>query len=58
MLCKDLGIDDPVAWYNAAPSSVVDQWFAYYSLESDDASSTSKGVSPDQALNQLISGQR
>jgi len=58
MLCKDLGIDDPIAWYNSAPSAVVDQWFAYYSLESDEMSSNRKGVSPNQALNQLMSGQR
>lgn len=58
MLCKDLGIDDPMAWYNSAPPSVVDQWFAYYSLESDEMSSTRKGVSPNQALNQLMSSQR
>ena len=36
MICNELGIDDPAAWMNSVPSSVVDQWIAYHSLEMDD----------------------
>jgi len=30
-----LKIDDPVAWFNAAPPKLVDQWIAYESHMAD-----------------------
>lgn len=33
-----MGIDDPVAWFNAAPSSVVSAWQAFYAIENDGGS--------------------
>lgn len=53
-ICKQLGIDDPIYWFNSTSPIVVDWWIAYLSLEAkrdQDASKSSKGreMSPDSA---------
>jgi hypothetical protein len=32
-VCRDLGIDDPIAWFESIPESVFDGWVAFYSFE-------------------------
>ena len=32
LICKDLGIDDPIHWFQNTSSAVVDWWVAYYTL--------------------------
>lgn len=34
-ICKDLGIDDPIAWMNGTSRLVVDWWVAYYAVSSE-----------------------
>lgn len=34
-LCRELKIDDPPAWFNAVPDSLVDWWLAFYLTELD-----------------------
>lgn len=47
MVCKDLGIDDPIHWFQHTSPTVVDWWVAYYSLvskrERDAYESATKG---------------
>lgn len=50
-ICKDLGIDDPVAWMNAVDPRLVDQWIAFYCAEDD--GEVEGPQSPEQALKQL-----
>ena len=53
-MCKELGIDDPVAWFNAVPESVIDGWAAFWSLESDEmAGKASKMMDPLDAMKML-----
>ena len=33
VLCRDLHIDDPVAWINAVDPNLVDLWLAFYSID-------------------------
>ena len=55
-LCKDLCIDDPVAWFNAAPPAVVDFWLAYYSVVHEAESGENNMVDPMTALRKLQHG--
>lgn len=54
-MCRDLGIDDPVAWFQAVPEAVLDGWVAFYSLEADEINgdSGSKMVDPLKAMQML-----
>jgi len=53
-LCKELCIDDPISWFNAAPPKVVDSWIAYESVLADERTATNdESVSPAKALEQL-----
>jgi hypothetical protein len=54
-LCKELGIDDPIAWFNAAPEKVVDAWIAHASLKVDEQNTASdaKMMSPAEAFKKL-----
>ena len=54
MLCKELKIDDPIAWFNSVPESVLDGWAAFYSLEADEMSGkASKMMDPLDAMKML-----
>ena len=35
-ICKQLGIDDPVAWMNATDPKVLDLWIAEMIFEAED----------------------
>ena len=53
MLCKELGIDDPISWFQNAPEAVVDSWLAYYSVEQEVASGEAEMTDPMTALKKL-----
>lgn len=49
-ICKDLGIDDPVTWWNAVPSELVDLWIAFMIVEDPE---TKEMKSPKDAFSVL-----
>ena len=55
LICKNLGIDDPVTWFNAVPPQVVDQWIAFEIVRAEDQDGKGKKgmVSPLEALQQI-----
>jgi len=50
-ICKELGIDDPIAWMNIVPSSLVDQWIAFFCCSDDGEVESEK--SPEEQLKKL-----
>ena len=40
-LCKELGIDDPICWFNRVPPHVVDWWLAFYLVQSEELEAAS-----------------
>ena len=51
LLCKDLGIDDPVFWMNSVEPEIVDLWVAFY-IVSDSEEKEMKD--PAQAINEVF----
>ena len=49
-LCRDLGIDDPTAWFNAVPPKVVDGWVAFYTVDAEMKTERNKMQNPSDAL--------
>lgn len=50
-LCIELGIDDPIAWYNAVPEKTIDWWYAFSLVRADKNNSGSAKMSdPINAL--------
>lgn len=57
-ICKELGIDDPIHWFNSVAPVTIDWWIAYLSLvakrEADTADAgKGKEMSPDSAQEYL-----
>ncbi len=58
-LCLKLGIDDPIAWFDSVPPSLVNAWMAYYTIEPWETGSNPedekerKMMKPEQALARL-----
>lgn len=46
-LCKQLGIDDPIAWFNSVPEAVLDAWVAYELFDTEDKSGSGSGAMMD-----------
>lgn len=40
IICKELGIDDPICWFNAIDPDVLDFWFAVRLIENEDTEPT------------------
>lgn len=51
-LCRELNIDDPVAWMDAVPPHVVDLWIAFYLNEADQGKEK-ESMSPENLLERL-----
>lgn len=54
-LCRDLGIDDPIAYLDRVPRAVVDAWLAYYLEEQSGSKADKQKMSPAEALQTLSS---
>ena len=55
-LCRDLSIDDPVAWFDSVDAAVVDRWLAFYWVESEEATAgDKKEMTPDEMRSRLDS---
>ena len=52
-LCRELDIDDPPAWFNAVPESLVDWWLAFYLVEKEVRAGQGGMVTPAEAGAQL-----
>lgn len=50
-LCIELGIDDPIAWYNAVPDKTIDWWYSFCSVRADKRNAGSSNMTdPSNAL--------
>lgn len=55
-ICKDLCIDDPIAWMNGTSRLVVDWWVAYYAVSNKremEAYKETKEYDPNEASEKL-----
>ncbi len=58
-LAVELGIDDPLTWYNAVGDKLVDAWLGYKLNEIDEESEKTKTTeSPAKVLERLNNGNR
>lgn len=54
-LCRDLGIDDPLAYMERVPRAVIDAWLAFYLEEQTGNKEEKKAMSATEALQHLSS---